>query len=73
MMKERNLAGRLVVACLLVGMLFLLTSAPAFPAQPEAGTVATGSGVQVWNGHGCPASVPVTITGLSTGLGGYET
>lgn len=73
MMKERNLAGRFVVAGLLVGMLFLLTSAPAFPAQPETGTVATGSGVQVWNGHGCAASVPVTITALSTGLGGYET
>ena len=73
MKKERKLAGRLVVAGLLVGMLFLLTSAPAFPAQPESGTVSTGAGVQVWNGHGCAASVPVTITALSTGLGGYET
>ena len=73
MKKERKLAGRLVVAGLLVGMLFLLTSAPAFPAQPESGTVSTGSGVQVWNGHGCAASVPVTITALSAGLGGYET
>lgn len=73
MMKARKLAGRLVVAAVLVGMLVLLTASPAFPAQPEAGTISTGSGVQVWNGHNCPANVPVNIVGLSAGLGGYET
>lgn len=72
-MKARKLVGRLAVAAVLVGMMVLLTAAPAFPAQPEAGTISTGSGVQVWNGHSCPADVPVNITGLSAGLGGYET
>ena len=73
MMMARKLVGRLTVMALLVGMLVLLTASPAFPAQPEAGTISTGSGVQVWNGHNCPANVPVNITGLSAGLGGYET
>ena len=73
MMKARKLVGRLAVAAVLVGMMVVLTAAPAFPAQPEAGTISTGSGVQVWNGHSCPADVPVNITGLSAGLGGYET
>ena len=73
MMKARKLVGRLAVAAVLVGMMVLLTAAPAFPAQPEAGTISTGSGVQVWNGHSCPADVPVNIAGLSAGLGGYET
>ena len=73
MMKARKLVGRLAVAAVLVGMMVLLTAAPAFPAQPEAGTISTGSGVQVWNGHSCPADVPVNIVGLSAGLGGYET
>ena len=73
MMKTRKLVGRIAVAAVLVGMLVLLTAAPAFPAQPEAGTISTGAGVQVWNGHNCPANVPVNIAGLSTGLGGYET
>jgi hypothetical protein len=72
-MKARKLVGRLAVAAVLVGMMVVLTAAPAFPAQPEAGTISTGSGVQVWNGHNCPAAVPVNITGLSAGLGGYET
>ena len=72
MMKARKLVGRLAVAVVLVGMMVLLTAAPAFPAQPEAGTISTGSGVQVWNGHSCPADVPVNIVGLSAGLGGYE-
>ena len=43
------------------------------PAQPDAGSISTGSGIQVWNGHNCPAIVPFNIAGLSTGLGGYET
>ena len=73
MMKARKLVGRLAVAAVLVGMMVVLTAAPAFPAQPEAGTISTGSGVQVWNGHSCPADVPVNIAGLSAGLGGYET
>jgi len=72
-MKARKLFGRLAVAAVLVGMMVVLTAAPAFPAQPEAGTISTGSGVQVWNGHNCPANVPVGIAGLSAGLGGYET
>jgi hypothetical protein len=73
MMKARKLVGRVAVAGVLVGMLVILTAAPAFPTQPEAGTISTGSGVQVWNGHSCPANVPVSIAGLSSGLGGYET
>lgn len=72
-MKTRKFVGRLAVAAVLVGMLVLLTAAPAFPAQPEAGTISTGAGVQVWNGHSCPANIPVSIDGLSVGLGGYET
>jgi hypothetical protein len=72
-MKARKLVGRVAVAAVLVGTLVMLTAAPAFPAQPEAGTISTGSGVQVWNGHNCPANVPVGIAGLSAGLGGYET
>ena len=43
------------------------------PAQPDAGSISTGSGIQVWNGHTCPAIVPFNIAGLSAGLGGYET
>jgi len=72
-MKARKLVGRVAIAAVLVGTLVVLTAAPAFPAQPEAGTISTGSGVQVWNGHNCPANVPVNIVGLSAGLGGYET
>ena len=72
-MKTRKLVGRLAVAAVLVGMMVVLTAAPAFPAQPEAGTISTGAGVQVWNGHSCPANVLVSIAGLSAGLGGYET
>lgn len=73
-MKARKLVGRVAVAAVLVGTLVMLTAAPAFPAaQPEAGTISTGAGVQVWNGHSCPANVPVNIAGLSAGLGGYET
>jgi hypothetical protein len=73
MMKTRRLVGRFAVAAVLVGMLILLPAAPAVPAKPEAGTISTGSGVQVWNGHNCPANIPVNIVGLSAGLGGYET
>jgi hypothetical protein len=72
-MKARKIVGRVAVAAVLVGTLVVLTAAPAFPAQPEAGTISTGSGVQVWNGHNCPANVPVNIASLSAGLGGYET
>ena len=73
MMNARKLVGRLVVPAILVGMLVTLTASPAFPAQPEAGTISTGAGVQVWNGHNCPANVPINIVSLSAGLGGYET
>lgn len=60
-----------VVAALAI-VLALGAGAPALQAQPEAGTISTGA-AQVWNGHSCPANVPVNISGLSAGLGGYET
>lgn len=41
-------------------------------AGHAAGAISTGTGVQVWNGHSCAASVPVNIASLSAGLGGYE-
>jgi len=63
---------RLAVVTVLLGLLLLATAAPAIPAQPEAGSVSTGA-ASVWNGHNCPADVPVSIAGLSDGLGGYET
>ena len=71
-MTNRRMIRRLGLAAVLVGMLALATAAPAFPAQPEAGTISTGT-ASVWNGHNCPADVPVNIAGLSSGLGGYET
>ncbi|MFZ2358458.1 MAG: hypothetical protein WA040_03870 [Anaerolineae bacterium] len=57
----------------LVAVLAVAAGTPVLQAQPEAGTISTGAGVQVWNGHNCPANVPVNIAGLSGGLGGYET
>lgn len=71
-MTNRRMIRRLGVAVVLVGMLALATAAPAFPAQPEGGSITTGT-ASVWNGHSCPADVPVNISGLSAGLGGYET
>lgn len=64
---------RLGVAAALVAVLAVAAGAPVLQAQPEAGSISTGAGVQVWNGHSCPANVPVNIAGLSAGLGGYET
>ncbi|MCB0232688.1 MAG: hypothetical protein KDG58_00400 [Anaerolineae bacterium] len=72
-MKNRRTFGKLAVVLSIVALMSVATAAPVIPAAPEAGTISTGSGVQVWNGHNCPASVPVNIAGLSTGLGGYET
>lgn len=71
-MTNKRMIRRLGLAAVLVGMLSLATAAPAFPAQPEAGTITTGT-ASVWNGHSCPADVPVNISGLNSGLGGYET
>jgi hypothetical protein len=64
---------RLSVVTALAIVLALAAGAPTLQAQPEAGTISTGAGVQVWNGHSCPANVPVSIASLSAGLGGYET
>jgi hypothetical protein len=63
---------RLGVVAALAIVLALMAGAPALQAQPEAGTISTGA-AQVWNGHNCPANVPVNISDLSSGLGGYET
>jgi hypothetical protein len=67
-----QLMRRLSVVAALAVVLALAAGAPALQAQPEAGSISTGAGVQVWNGHSCPANVPVNISGLNTGLGGYE-
>lgn len=64
--------GRLAAVVGLVALLAMATAAPAIPAQPDAGTISTGA-ASVWNGHTCSAAVPVNITGLGAGLGGYET
>ncbi len=72
-MKNRSkLMRRLSVVAALAVVLALAAGTPALQAQPEVGTIYTGAGVQVWNGHNCPANVPVSISGLTTGLGGYE-
>jgi len=66
--------GKLVAKIRLAGVLAILTVAPAVPAgTPVANAISMGSGAQVWNGHSCPAVVPVNVAGLTTGLGGYET
>lgn len=72
-MNRSKLMRRLTVVAALLGVLVIAAGAPVLQAQPEAGTISTGAGVQVWNGHNCPANVPVNIAGLSAGLGGYET
>jgi hypothetical protein len=72
-MNRSKLMRRLTVVAALLGVLVIAAGAPVLQAQPEAGTISTGAGVQVWNGHNCPANVPVSIAGLSAGLGGYET
>lgn len=64
--------GRLAAVVGLLALLAVATAAPAIPAQPDAGTISTGA-ASVWNGHNCSVGVPVNITGLSSGLGGYET
>ncbi len=72
-MNRSKLMRRLSVVAALAIVLAVAAGAPTLQAQPEAGTISTGAGVQVWNGHNCPANVPVNIAGLGTGLGGYET
>jgi hypothetical protein len=72
-MNRNKLMRRLGVAAALIAVLAVAAGAPVLQAQPEAGSISTGAGVQVWNGHSCPATVPVNIAGLSAGLGGYET
>ncbi len=72
-MNRSKLMRRLSVVAALLGVLVIAAGAPVLQAQPEAGTISTGAGVQVWNGHNCPANVPANIAGLSAGLGGYET
>lgn len=72
-MKNKRTLGKLAVVLSIVALMSVATAAPVIPAAPDAGTISTGSGVQVWNGHNCPANVPVDIAGLSNGLGGYET
>jgi hypothetical protein len=72
-MNRSKLMRRLSVVAALAIVLALAAGAPTLQAQPEAGTISTGAGVQVWNGHNCPANVPVSIASLSAGLGGYET
>ncbi len=72
-MKNKRTLGKLAVVLSIVALMSVATAAPVIPAAPTAGTISTGAGVQVWNGHNCPATVPVNIAGLSAGLGGYET
>lgn len=72
-MNRSKLMRRMAVVATLVGVLVVAAGVPVLQAQPEAGTISTGAGVQVWNGHSCPANVPVNIASLSAGLGGYET
>lgn len=72
-MNRSKLMRRMAVVATLVGVLVVAAGVPVLQAQPEAGAISTGAGVQVWNGHSCPANVPVNIAALGTGLGGYET
>lgn len=72
-MKNKRTFGKLAIVLSIVALMSVATAAPVIPAAPDAGTISTGAGVQVWNGHSCPANVPVNIAGLSAGLGGYET
>jgi len=71
-MNRSKLMRRMSVIVALVAVLAVAAGTPVLQAQPEAGTISTGA-ASVWNGHSCPANVPVNIAGLSAGLGGYET
>ncbi len=71
-MNRNKLMRRLSVVAALVGILVIAAGAPVLQAQPEAGTISTGA-AEVWNGHSCPANVPVNISGLGAGMGGFET
>jgi len=71
-MNRSKLMRRMSVIVALVAVLAVAAGTPVLQAQPEAGTISTGA-ASVWNGHNCPANVPVNIAGLSAGLGGYET
>lgn len=71
-MNRVTFVGRLAAVVGLLALLAVATAAPALPASPDAGTVAVGAGAQVWNGHTCSVPVPINVSGLSTGLGGYE-
>jgi len=72
-MNRSKMIRRLSLMAVLAVALALVAGAPVSLANPQAGSISTGSGVQVWNGHNCPANVPLNIAGLSSGLGGYET
>lgn len=71
-MNRVTLVGRLAAVVGLLALLAVATAAPAIPASPDAGTLAVGAGAQVWNGHNCSAPVPINVSGLGAGLGGYE-
>ncbi len=73
LMKRSKIMRRLSLVAVLAIAVALVAGAPVSLANPQAGSISTGSGVQVWNGHNCPANVPLNIAGLSAGLGGYET
>ena len=72
-MKRSKLVRRMAVVAVLAAILVVGAGVPVLQAEPQAGAISTGAGVQVWNGHSCPATVPVNVSGLSAGLGGYET
>ena len=46
---NRVTLGRLAAVVGLLALLVVATAAPALPASPDAGTLAVGSGAQVWN------------------------
>lgn len=71
-MNRVTLIGRLAAVVGLLALLAVATAAPALPASPDAGTLSVGAGAQVWNGHNCSVPVQINVSGLSAGLGGYE-